>query len=47
MGSGFTWRDRSVENCGSERIGRDEEGTGSIRAEMGGYVSILKHTPDT
>ena len=30
-----------------ERIGRDEEGTSSGRAELGGYTVILKHTPDT
>ena len=39
--------DRSLKRCGSERIGRDEEGTSSGRAEPGGYSAILKHTPDT
>ena len=47
MGTGFTWMDRSMESCGSERIGWDEEGTSSSRAETGGYAVILKHTPDT
>jgi ribonuclease HI len=47
MGAGFTWMDRSLERCGSERIGSDEEGTCSTRAELGGYAAILKRTPDT
>ncbi len=46
MGAGFTWMDNSLKRCGSERIGRDEEGTSSGRAELGGYTAILKHTPD-
>ena len=29
-----------------ERIGREEEGTSSGRAEMGAYAAILRHTPD-
>ena len=45
--AGFTWMDRSLKRCGSERIGRDEEGTSSGRAELGGYAAILKRTPDT
>ena len=45
MGEGFTWIDRFMERCGSERIGRDEEGTSSGRAELGGYTAILKSTP--
>ena len=44
MGAGFVWLDRS--RCGSERIGREEEGTSSGRAEMGAYTVILRHTPD-
>ena len=36
MGAGFTWMDSSLKRCGSERIGRDEEGTSSGRAELGG-----------
>ncbi len=40
MGTGFVWLDRS--KCGSERIGRKEEGTSSGRAEMGAYVVILR-----
>ena len=44
MGVGFVWLDRS--KCGSERIGREEEGTRSGKAEMGSYVAILRHTPD-
>ena len=44
MGSGFVWLDRS--KCGSERVGREEEGTSSGRAEMGAYAAILRHTPD-
>ncbi len=47
MGAGFTWMDSSLKRCGSERIGRDEEGTSSGRAELGGYTVILKRTPDT
>ena len=39
--------DSSLKRCGSERIGRDEEGTSSGRAELGGYAAILKRTPDT
>jgi ribonuclease HI len=44
MGSGFVWLDRS--RCGSERVGREEEGVSSGRAEMGAYTVILRHTPD-
>ncbi len=44
MGAGFVWLDRS--RCGSERIGREEEGTSSGRAEMGTYAAILRRTPD-
>ena len=44
MGSGFVWLDRS--KCGSERIGREEEGTSSGRVEMGDYSVILQRTPD-
>jgi ribonuclease HI len=44
MGAGFVWLDRS--KCGSERIGREEEGTSSGRAEMGVYAAILRRTPD-
>ncbi len=47
MGAGFTWMDSSLKRYGSERIGCDEEGTSSGRAELGGYSVILKHTPDT
>jgi hypothetical protein len=47
MGAGFTWMDSSLKRCGSQRIGRDEEGTSSGRAELGGYAAILKRTPDT
>jgi ribonuclease HI len=47
MGAGFTWMDSSLKRCCSERIGRDEEGTNSGRAELGGYTAILKCTPDT
>ena len=47
MGPGFTWMDRSLKHCGRERIEHDEEGTSSGRAELGGYVEILKRTPDT
>jgi hypothetical protein len=39
--------DRALESCSSERIGPDEEGTSSGRAELGGYAAILKRTPDT
>ncbi len=39
--------DSSLKCCGCERIGRDEEGTSSGRAELGGYAAILKCTPDT
>jgi hypothetical protein len=39
--------DSSLKRCGSERIRRDEEGTSSGRAELGGYAAILKRTPDT
>ena len=44
MGAGFVWLDRS--RCGSERIGREEEGTSSGRAEIGAYAAILRRTPD-
>jgi len=44
MGAGFVWLDRS--RCGSERIGREEEGASSGRAEMGAYAAILRRTPD-
>jgi ribonuclease HI len=44
MGTGFVWLDRS--KCGSERIGREEEGASSGRAEMGVYAAILRRTPD-
>ncbi len=44
MGAGFVWMDRS--KCGSERVGREEEGTSSGRAEMGAYAAILRRTPD-
>jgi ribonuclease HI len=44
MGAGFVWLDRS--KCGSERIGREEEGTSSGRAEIGAYAAILRRTPD-
>ncbi len=47
MGAGFTWMDSSLKRCGSERIGRDEEGTSSGRAKLGGYTAILKRTPGT
>jgi hypothetical protein len=47
MGAGFTWMDTSLKRCVSERIGRDEEGTSSGRAELGGYTVITKCTPDT
>ena len=39
--------DSFLKRCDSERIGRDEEGTSSGRAELGGYTTILKRTPDT
>ena len=44
MGSGFVWLDRS--KFGSERVGREEEGTSSGRAEMGVYTVILRRIPD-
>jgi ribonuclease HI len=44
MGSDFVWLDRS--KCGSEHIGREEEGSSSGRAEMGAYAAILRRTPD-
>ncbi len=44
MGAGFVWLDRS--KCGSERIGREEEGASSGRTEMGAYAAILRRTPD-
>jgi ribonuclease HI len=44
MGAGFVWLDRSKD--GSERVGREEEGTSSGRAEMGAYAAILRRTPD-
>jgi hypothetical protein len=44
MGVGFVWLDHS--QCGSERIGREEKGASSGRAEMGAYAAILRHTPD-
>jgi hypothetical protein len=44
MGAGFVWLDRS--KCGSERIGREEEGASSGRAEMRAYAAILRRTPD-
>ena len=47
MGAGFTWMDSSLKCCVSERIGSDEEGTSSARAELGGYTVILKRTADT
>jgi hypothetical protein len=43
MGAGFVW---SWSKSGSERIGREEEGTNSGRAEMGAYAAILRRTPD-
>ena len=46
MGAGFTWMDSSLKRCGSERIGCEEEGTSSGRAELAGYAAILKRTPD-
>jgi hypothetical protein len=47
MGAGFTWMDSSLKRCGRERIGRDEEGTSSGIAVLGGYTAILKRNPDT
>ena len=47
MGSGFTWMDRSLESCDSERIGLDEEGTSSGRAELGGYTVIRQYNSNT
>jgi ribonuclease HI len=44
MGPDFVCLDRS--KCGSERIGREEEGTSSGRAEIGVYAAILRRTPD-
>ena len=44
MGAGFVWLDRS--KSGSERVGREEEGTSSGRVEMGVYTVILRRTPD-
>jgi ribonuclease HI len=44
MGAVFVWLDRS--KCGSEHIGREEEGASSGRAEMGTYTAILRRTPD-
>jgi hypothetical protein len=44
MGAGFVWLDRS--KCGSEHIGREEEGVSSGRVEMGAYAAILRRTPD-
>jgi hypothetical protein len=44
MGAGFVWMDRS--KCGSEHIGREEEGASSGRAEMGPYSAILRRNPD-
>ncbi len=35
----FTWMVSSLKRCGSERIGSDEEGTSSGRAELGGYTA--------
>jgi hypothetical protein len=39
--------DSSLKRCGSERIGCEEEGTSSGRAELTGYTAILKYTPDS
>jgi hypothetical protein len=47
MGAGFTWMDSSLKRGGSERIGREEEGTSSGRAELGGYAAILNRTHKT
>jgi hypothetical protein len=44
MGAGFVWLDHS--KCGSERIGREEVGSSSGRAEIGAYAAILRRTPD-
>ena len=44
MGEGFVWLNRS--KCGSERVGQEEEGTSSGRAEIGAYAAILRRTPD-
>ena len=44
MGAGFVWLDHS--KCGRERIGREEEGARSGRAEMGAHAAILRRTPD-
>jgi hypothetical protein len=44
MGTGFVWLDHS--KCGSERVGREEEGARSGRVEMGTYAAILRRTPD-
>ena len=44
MGAGFVWLDRSKN--GSERVGREEEGVSSGRAEIGAYAAILRRTPD-
>jgi hypothetical protein len=44
MGAGFVWMDHS--KCGSERVGREEEGANSGRVEMGAYAAILRRTPD-
>jgi hypothetical protein len=44
MGAGLVCLDRS--KCGSEHIGREEEGASSGRAEMGSYSAILRRTPD-
>ena len=44
MGAGFVWLDRSKN--GSERVGREEEGVSSGRAEIGAYAVILRRTPD-
>lgn len=44
MGTGFVWVDRS--ECGSEWLGREEEGTSSGKSEMGSFTVILRHTPD-
>jgi hypothetical protein len=44
MRAGFTWMDRSLESCGSERIGREEEGMSSGRVAVGRYAGILKRT---
>ncbi len=49
MGAGFDIlraSSHSFLKCGSERIGREEEGASSGRAEMGAYTVILRRTPD-